>query len=245
MRAGSLGRLTAVACAVVLALAGCTGSGDSPTPPPSASQAPGELRPELEPFDALVVSAPFQVELSTGEEAALVISTDPEAAAQVTAEVADGTLTLGFDGTTSSTLLADLVVPADALRSIELAGAAVLQGGGTLRGGDLALGLNGAASLTLPVSADSLQLTVDGASEATMSGEAGSTRVTANGSAMVDLSEFAAGDADVTATGASTVSIAVTGALVANASGASSIRYSGAPTSVTPNADITSTIEAG
>jgi hypothetical protein len=234
-----------LAMAAVLALAGCTGSSGDPEPSPSGSaDADGALRPKLEAFSRIAVTAPYQLNIVDGSAPALVIEAAPELHSDVVADVVDGTLTLGFQGgPLAGPIVAELTLPVGELTALEVRGASNVQASDQVTGESLEVVVSAASTVTLPASVDSLNLAVDGAGAATLSGEADTATVTASGASRIDMSKFAAGDATVTATAASSVRIAVTGALEANAGSASTIRYSGQPTSVKRTADITSTVE--
>jgi hypothetical protein len=160
--------------------------------------------------------------------------------------VQDGTLTLDAVGIEQfGEVSATLTVPANGLDALEVGGSAIVSSKDTITADALEILVSSAANATLSASVDELTISVDGSSSAELTGEAGRSTVSANGASFVIMQSFAAGDADVTAAGASSVEIAVTGPLVANATGGSTIRYTGAPTSVERSADASSTIEAG
>jgi hypothetical protein len=234
-----------VALACILGMAGCTSSDDA-APENTASAGPDELRPELGEFTRLAVTGAIEVTIESGSEAALVVNASADVQPDVEIGVQDGTLTLDAVGIEQfGEVSATLTVPDNVLDTVEVSSSAIVTSQDTIVADGLEILVGSAGSATLNASVDALTLSVDGSSTAELTGEADTSTVSANAASFVIMQSFAAGDATVTAEGASSVEIAVTGALVANATGGSTIRYSGAPTSVEQNADALSSIEAG
>lgn len=77
-----------------------------------------------------------------------------------------------------------------------------------------------------------LSIDTSGASEIKLSGEAASLTIDVSGASSVNAEDLRAESASVDASGASSVSVFATGRLVADASGASKINYSGNPANV-------------
>ena len=108
----------------------------------------------------------------------------------------------------------------------------------------LRLGSSGASTLRGTVEATRLGVTASGASDIDLAGSAEDIEATASGASEVDLRRLSvSGDGRVEASGASDVAVQVSGSLTARASGASEVRYGGAPRAVSTRASGASSVE--
>ena len=92
------------------------------------------------------------------------------------------------------------------------------------------------------VKTDSLNLEASGASKIKISGEANNFKSDASGASGIEAGSLTVYDADVVASGASNTTVSVTNNLKAEASGASSIYYTGEPKNVEPKSSGASSI---
>ena len=90
--------------------------------------------------------------------------------------------------------------------------------------------VSGASEIRGDMETGDLAADVSGGSTLQLNGRGGAVRATASGASTIDLREFAAGDADVDASGASRIELSTSGTLNARASGASTVHYTGDPT---------------
>jgi hypothetical protein len=79
------------------------------------------------------------------------------------------------------------------------------------------------------VDVDAMNLRASGASTLQVSGTAGELDTDASGASRMRLEDLSATEAEVDATGASTIEVTVSGRLAGSASGASTVTYSGNP----------------
>jgi hypothetical protein len=91
------------------------------------------------------------------------------------------------------------------------------------------LDVYGASSVRLELKSDDIALTLSGASVVTLNGSVARLNASISGASSLKALELNSNTVDVTASGASSAKISATAVLKANASGASSIRYSGEP----------------
>lgn len=205
-----------------------------------------QTSPEVETVDSLVIGSAFQVTLSLGEEPSLVVRTDDNLVDRIDLSMQGGELSLSLDGTaTDATLEADLTVPADALSSVELGGASSLTATDPITSPALRLILTGASRAFVVVNGERLEVQAEGASVVNASGSAQSLTADAMGASSLQLGELAVAEADVRSAGASRVDVAVSEQLRASASGASTVRYTGAPNVVERDVSGASTVEPG
>ena len=89
---------------------------------------------------------------------------------------------------------------------------------------------SGASEIRGDMETGDLAADVSGGSTLQLTGRGSAVRATASGASTIDLREFATGDADVEASGASRIDVNTSGTLNAKASGASTVHYTGNPT---------------
>ncbi len=107
-----------------------------------------------------------------------------------------------------------------------------------------ALDISGASVATVSnVKADSLKLNASGASKIKIDGEADNLDSDASGASKIDAEDLKVENADINASGASNTTVSVTNELKADASGASTIYYTGEPTNVSPKTSGASSVK--
>ena len=230
-----------VAAALVLFLPGCgnvvvgpgeVGSGDLVT-----------ITPDVGEFSRMEVGSAFEVVLSIGEDYGVTLRADDNLIDQVEAAVSGDTLQVRLDGSaTSPTLEAEVVVPQQSLRSVTAAGAATITGAESLDADDFAVEAAGASTIRLELAAETLDVDAAGASTVGLRGSAGALTARATGASTLQLFEVQTGEAVVSSVGASTIEVTVSGALDAEAAGASKVVYGGDPGQVRESTSGASTI---
>ncbi len=106
------------------------------------------------------------------------------------------------------------------------------------------LNISGASGAVVSnVKTDSLKLEASGASKIKISGEANDLESDATGASGIDAEGLTVNDADVEASGASNTTVSVANNLKADASGASTVYYTGEPKSVEPESSGASSIK--
>ncbi|MEQ1923480.1 MAG: DUF2807 domain-containing protein, partial [Pyrinomonadaceae bacterium] len=96
------------------------------------------------------------------------------------------------------------------------------------------LEVSGVANVTLnDIKNEGLTIDSSGASKIKISGETAKLTVDVSGASKIDAETLTTGNANIDASGASNVTVNVTGDLRAEASGASRISYTGTPTNIT------------
>lgn len=115
------------------------------------------------------------------------------------------------------------------LKAVDLSGATRSKIAGFNDLEELTLKLSGASNSDISLSADKVTMDVSGASKLKMTGKASKLNLDASGASDINCYGFTARDADVDASGASSVKISAQQTLNVEASGASSVRYQGNP----------------
>jgi hypothetical protein len=187
---------------------------------------------DLPDFDRLVVSHAFRVNVKHAEARDVQVRIDEEFLRYLEVLVDGGTLNIGlkpdraytFD---NATLEASVTMPT--LRKLHASGASRVTLEGCRSGLSFELQASGASHVQGGRSFGVSRLNVSGASRVTLSGSAGDLFVDASGASRVDLSGLQVPRAKVDASGASQVTVKVSGELDADASGGARVRYVGYP----------------
>jgi hypothetical protein len=184
-------------------------------------------------FDELDVSNAFQVDVGQGDDYRVVVRVDDNLEQYLQVVKQGSTLRIGLEpgrayNLATATLEAEVSMPE--LAGMTLSGASRVTVTGFESTRSLEVDLSGASRLRGDIDSGKARFQVSGASQVALSGSAEDVTIDASGASRVDLSDFAVGDADVEASGASTVTIDPSGTLDAVASGASHVYYLGNPT---------------
>lgn len=166
-------------------------------------------------FKGVDVGGVFELEIIAGKDFEVKIEADDNLLQYIKTEVDGGVLKIASTERIRSHDPLRVRVSAPTIESLEASGVCEV-------------------SLT-GVKNNELSIGTSGASKVTMSGETSSLSVDVSGASSVDGETLRAENARVEASGASKVSVFVTGRLVTDASGASKIGYSGSPGSVEKN----------
>ena len=108
----------------------------------------------------------------------------------------------------------------------------------------VSLNISGASKADVTnVKTDSLKLEASGASRINISGEASKLESDANGASTIDAEGLTVSDADAKASGASKTTVSAINDLKADASGASTILYTGEPKNISPKSSGASSVK--
>ena len=163
-------------------------------------------------FTSIETSGTFQVIAVAQNDFAVEVEADDNLLPLITTEVHDGVLQIGSERHFRSTKPVIIRVSAPDIEKVEAAGV---------------------SSVTLSnIKNSDLAIEGSGASKITISGETSKLGVDVSGATKVFADELVAEDAVIDASGASQISVNVTGEINSDLSGASRVVYSGSPTSV-------------
>lgn len=186
-------------------------------------------------FSKLMINGPFKVFFSEGKECAVAISAKShEVRDHILTRVSDGVLTIGMEraGVKWWGVNQELKVylSAPVLQDIKLSGAVNFYIADVLRSNNLTVLLSGASDVTGKIDAEQLRFILSGASDCEVSGQAVQLKAIASGASSFKGKKFIAKEAELNASGASSIKVGVQTSLNAVASGASNIAYEGDPT---------------
>lgn len=172
----------------------------------------GEKR-EISGFDAIDVGGVFQVEVTTQKDFSVEVEADDNLLPLIKTEVNGGVLRLSTKERFSTRNPVIVRVSAPNIDNLEVSGASKVS--------------------LADLNNENLQIVANGASKVVASGKTANLILDANGASKIDAENLQSENASVDASGASSVKIYVINELKTDASGASSIIYSGSPKSLT------------
>lgn len=228
--------LVTAACAMVL-LAGCCGlpdlvvGGIGQTVTGSGNLITVEK--PLEDFSRVDVSHAFQAEVIQGDTYSVVITIDDNLEQYLVVEQVGDTLRVGLEqdrllGLNNTTLKARVTMPT--LTGVNASGASRVKISGFASSKNLDVEVSGASALEGDIDAGDVRVEASGASRVDLTGQGQDGRIGASGASQVHMGNFRLTNVDVEASGASQAEVYASGVLNADASGASTVRYSGNPT---------------
>ena len=197
-------------------------------------------------FDKVDISHSFEVDIKQGESFSVVIRVDDNLVEQLQVEKFGSTLKIGLKPDVSivsnATLEAEITMPE--LTGLDISGASNATISGFKSTNNLTVDLSGASSLRGDIEAGDTSFDLSGSSDANLTGSGGNLTLDASGSSDVDLSDFPVADAEIDASGASTVTVNASGRLDVEASGASNVYYLGDPSMGTIETSGASSVES-
>ncbi len=197
-------------------------------------------------FDKVDISHSFVVDIKQGENFSVIIRVDDNLVEQLQVEKFGSTLKIGLKTgisiVSNATLEAEITMPE--LTGLDLSGASSATISGFKSTKNLTVDLSGASALRGDIEAGDTSFDLSGSSNANLTGSGGNLTLDASGSSDVDLSDFPVADAEIDASGASTVTVNASGRLDVEASGASNVYYLGDPSMGTIETSGASSVES-
>lgn len=182
-------------------------------------------------FDKVVISHAFEADITAADTYQVEVTVDDNLVEHLRIEQEGDTVTIGLapnTGVINATQKARITLPR--LVGLEASGASHVDVSGFKSSDNVRVNVSGASTARGDMETGDLNTDISGASTLALEGSGKNLRVNASGASTVDLDNFAVNDASVEASGASRANVNVSGRLDANASGASSVRYTGDPT---------------
>jgi hypothetical protein len=187
---------------------------------------------EAKNFHAIHVSSAFDVYLSQGNEEKVAVSAASEKdLADITVEVRNGVLEVGWDRKgkwSRGNKKLKAWISFKNINELHVSGACDVDIAGTIKADDLKIELAGASDLSGKIEVTrNLTMDLSGASDAKLSGTAAEMKIDASGASSFKGFDFSVDICNAEASGASDIKITVNKELSANASGASDVNYKG------------------
>jgi hypothetical protein len=190
---------------------------------------------DLKNFDKVSLGSAFKIDLKQSSRFRVVALGTQRDLDDLEAKVSGGTLSIRYKEDRSRREKMTLEIEMPSLTGLDLSGASSTVASGFSGGERLNLDVSGAAKLTLDISVETLLFDLSGASAVTLTGKASVLKGDLSGASSLKASGFPVKEAVVDASGASSAVVNTSAKLIADASGASSIRYGGGGTDVRTN----------
>jgi hypothetical protein len=205
------------------------------------------LEQSYEGFKRVNISHAFKAEVTQGDTYSVVITVDDNLEQYLDVRVVGDTLQVGFDRNgpftmRNTTMRAQIIMPE--LTGITSSGASQVRVSGFSSAKDLRVDVSGASTVRGQIDAADLNTDVSGASRLELAGQGKDGNITVSGASQANLGDFRMDNVTVEASGASRAEVYASGRLDAEASGASTVLYSGDPTLGRTNTSGASTIRA-
>lgn len=179
---------------------------------------------ELSSFTGIEAGGAFKVTLIQSGTNSVVIESDENLFAEISAEVRNGVLRLSSRNIRKATKL-EAMVSFVSLQSVEASGAAVFNSDGPMNVADFSLKASGASVVRLNLFADAVKSEISGASKVYLTGAAQKHTVALSGAAKLFAGDFETTVTNADASGASDALINAKDELNSKTSGAAKIRY--------------------
>lgn len=184
-------------------------------------------------FNRVEFSHAFQADVTQGESYSVVITIDDNLEQYLELSQDGDTLKIGLQpgvmlSLRNATMQARITMPE--LTGITGSGACRITVAGFESDQDLSIDVSGASTLRGQIDAGDVRANVSGASRLELTGQGEDGRITVSGASQANLSDFRMQNVDVEASGASRAEVYASGTLDAEASGASTVFYTGDPT---------------
>lgn len=211
---------------------------------------PNAVLRDIGKFNSVHVNGPFKVYFSEGKQSSLAISaSSTEARDKINTYVSNGELHIELETSTLRWITKShnfkIYISAPTLKTIHASGAVNFILVDILNGEDIKLKFTGASDMVGKIECDELNADFSGASDLELNGKAKSLVAKFSGASSMKSAAFLSNDADLHASGASTIKVGVSSAIKAVASGASTIIYYGSPSTKDNNASGASSIKKG
>jgi hypothetical protein len=187
---------------------------------------------ELPSFNAIEVSSAFNVNLSNGKQQAVSIEAPENFIPYYQIEVRNNVLHIELNKSANNVSLngdmGTISVSCSKLNSIQLSGASELHGSGSFNAEKFMLDLSGASKLVMDLETKELHCDISGASKATLNGAVkGAMKLDVSGAACFKGYDLETSTALCDMSGAGKAELKVNSKLQVDASGASSLLYTG------------------
>ena len=201
---------------------------------------------DLDGFTKVNVSSAFTADVARATAYKVEVTVDSSLLDRLDVRVSGDTLYIGLKSGTSirgaATMRAVVTMPE--LGGLNLSGATTTTISGFDSNKGLEVTVSGASRLSGDITCGNTRFNVSGASRVELAGAAGDVQANASGASTLALDDFRATDVNVDVSGASRATVNVRGTLDASASGASTVLYTGDPTSVREHTSGASTVRS-
>jgi hypothetical protein len=171
----------------------------------------------------------FQVEITRSDTYSVAVTVNENLVERLDVGVSGDTLRIYLNPGIARNAVLKAKVTMPELTGLNLSGASRTTLSGFNSDKSLKAEVSGASTLRGDLTCDDAQFDVSGASKTQLQGSAQGLNIRASGASTVSFGSFNSKDTVVNASGASNVTVAASGSLDVEASGASTVRYAGEP----------------
>ena len=180
-------------------------------------------------FSKLEMGSAFKVDVKQGNKYSVTTTGRSEDLKDLEANVSGGTLKLGYKdknwGKNRKTVIVSITMPA--LQGVDFSGASKVNVERFSGVKTMDIEVSGASQVTMDLAATRVSMDLSGASQLLLTGQCDVLNGEVSGASSFKGKDFPAKEVNIDASGASSASVAASNSIHAEASGASSIRYSG------------------
>ena len=185
-----------------------------------------------ETFSGISAGSVFKVFITQGEDFSVELHAPEEHLENIEVKVEDNILHISYTGRNRRLRDMEVHITAPVYTYLNASGASRIESKNNITASSLELIVSGASSMDLNLGVENLKTVISGASSITLRGEAQAHELISSGVSSVRAYDLATQTTDVKSSGTSSVRITVKNAIIAEASGTSSITVRGNP----PNA---------
>lgn len=180
-------------------------------------------------FSRLDLGSAFKINVERGSNYRVTITGQEDDLDDLEYDVSRGTFKMGYKNRswTKNRKGVSVEITMPDLDGIDFSGACTAKVSGFQGGRSMDIDVSGASKVDMDFSAEKVSVDLSGASRLTLNGSADRLEGEMSGASTFDGKDFPVKEANIDASGASNASVVANNALQADASGASSIRYSG------------------
>ncbi|GAB2790748.1 hypothetical protein GCM10027275_39600 [Rhabdobacter roseus] len=180
-------------------------------------------------FSRLSMGSAFQVEVRQGSQYSLKATGDQQDLDDLEASVSNRTLRVRYQENKRRNRREriSITITMPTLEGVDFSGASQVNVSGFNDTKSMAINISGASKVTMDVSAERVSLDLSGASVLTLNGKGNVLNGRISGASVFKGKDFPVKEANLDASGASNAAIVANASLTAEASGASTISYSG------------------
>lgn len=195
-------------------------------------------------FSRIEVSGPVNVEITRGNKFSIEVKSDDNIVSYIKTDISGDLLEVRLNTRAQLRNINKMIVMVTmpALKSVEAYGAGSVTTFSSFEGDQLDIEVGGAARVNIEFEGKRLHVDAGGASQLKLEGKIHELNIDADSASSVNAKDMTARIARVEASSASSVNLTVTEEINAEASSASSIRYSGNPEKVYTDASSASSI---
>jgi hypothetical protein len=178
-------------------------------------------------FDGIDVGGAFKVYLKQGSSQKVVVEADENLLDVISTEVRGSMLKIKTTEDIRDSEALNIYITFTDLKKLDVSGACDLETEDKIKIGDLEMDCSGASDVMLKMSAGEIDLDCSGASQMDLYGTAEYIKLNISGASNLDASDLEVKVLDADVSGASKAKVFVTGELMADVSGAASLKYHG------------------